>query len=64
MHLNLPGRPEGSAFTMEMIEEAIDEGIKTRLPVPEIEYFAFVGMRGAPQMMQRSESPIKEKMGS
>jgi hypothetical protein len=46
LHLNLPGLPEGSAFTAEKIMDAIDRGVRVRPPVQEVSYFAFVDMSG------------------
>ncbi len=44
LHLNLPGLPEGSAFTAEMVMNAIDRGVKVRPPEDGIDYFGFVDM--------------------
>jgi len=46
LHLNLPGLPEGSAFTAEKIMEAIERGVKVRPPQEGIEYAAFCDMSG------------------
>jgi len=46
LHLNLPGLPEGSAYTAEMVMNAVDRGIHVRPPEQGIEYFAFVDMSG------------------
>jgi len=46
LHLNLPGLPEGSAFTAEKVMESIERGVKVRLPVEGVEYAAFVDMSG------------------
>jgi len=46
LHLNLPGSPEGSAFNAERVMEAVDRGVKARLPVEGIEYTGFVDMSG------------------
>jgi len=46
LHLNLPGLPEGSAFTAEMVMNAIDRGVRVRSPVDGLKYFAFVDMSG------------------
>lgn len=46
LHLNLPGLPEGSAFTAEKVMEAVERGVKLRAPLPNIEYVAFVDMSG------------------
>ncbi|MCZ6626561.1 MAG: hypothetical protein O7B35_20375, partial [Deltaproteobacteria bacterium] len=42
LHLNLPGLPEGSAFTAEMVMGAVERGVKVRPPKDEIDYAAFV----------------------
>jgi hypothetical protein len=41
LHLNLPGLPAGSAYTAEMIMDAIARGCMQRDPVPGITYSAF-----------------------
>jgi len=46
LHLNLPGAPEGSAFSAEKVMEAVERGIRVRLPQPKITYFAFTDMSG------------------
>ncbi len=46
LHLNLPGLPEGSAYTAETIMEAIDRGVTVRHPEPGITYRAFTDMSG------------------
>ena len=46
LHLNLPGLPEGSAFTAEMIMGSIDRGVKVRQYIEDTKYFAFVDMSG------------------
>lgn len=46
LHLNLPGLPEGSAFTAEMIMDSVERGVSSRPPGEGIEYFAFVDMSG------------------
>ncbi|MBI3001326.1 MAG: hypothetical protein HYY46_23175 [Deltaproteobacteria bacterium] len=46
LHLNLPGLPEGSAFTAEKIMEVIERGIKIRQPKDGVEYVGFVDMSG------------------
>jgi hypothetical protein len=46
LHLNLPGLPEGSAFTAEMIMGAIERGVRIRLPGEASSHFAFVDMSG------------------
>ncbi len=46
LHLNLPGLPEGSAYSVEKIMEAVERGVTVRAPMDGIEYFAFVDMSG------------------
>lgn len=46
LHLNLPGLPEGSAFSPEPVMDAIARGVAVRPPVPGVEYCAFVDMSG------------------
>jgi len=46
LHLNLPGLPEGSAFTADAIMGAVARGVKVRKPVSGIHYFGFVDMSG------------------
>jgi hypothetical protein len=46
LHLNLPGLPEGSAFTAEKVMEAIERGVKLRPPQPGVEYVGFCDMSG------------------
>jgi hypothetical protein len=46
LHLNLPGLPEGSAFTAEAIMDAIDRGVRIRLPSEASSHVAFVDMSG------------------
>jgi hypothetical protein len=46
LHLNLPGLPEGSAYSVDMIDAAIERGCKIRPPDPHIKYVAFVDMSG------------------
>jgi hypothetical protein len=46
LHLNLPGLPEGSAYTAEMAMDAIDRGVRVRPPAPGVQYVAFVDMSG------------------
>ena len=46
LHLNLPGLPEGSAYSVDMIDVSIERGVKIRAPEPTIKYFAFVDMSG------------------
>jgi hypothetical protein len=42
LHLNLPGLPEGAAFTAEMVMDAVNRGVFTRPPVDGLTYHAFV----------------------
>jgi len=46
LHLNLPGLPEGSAFTAEVIFDAMTRGVRVRQPERGIIYQAFVDMSG------------------
>jgi hypothetical protein len=46
LHLNLPGLPEGSAFTLEKVVSAIDKGVTVREPERYTKYYAFVDMSG------------------
>lgn len=46
LHLCEGGLPEGSAYTVEAIDAAIERGIKVRPPQAGIEYVAFVDMSG------------------
>jgi hypothetical protein len=46
LHLNLPGLPEGSAFTAETIMDAVERGTASRPREAGIEYHAFVDMSG------------------
>lgn len=46
LHLNLPGLPEGSAFTTEAIMGCVARGVKVRKPVKGVHYFGFVDMSG------------------
>ena len=46
LHLNLPGLPEGSAYSVEMVDAAIERGVKIRPPVENTQYFGFVDMSG------------------
>ena len=46
LHLNLPGLPEGSAFSVEKVMDAVERGVCVRLPAPGSRYFAFVDMSG------------------
>ena len=42
LHLNLPGLPEGSAFSVEPVMDAVSRGVFSRPPVPGVRYHAFV----------------------
>ena len=46
LHLNLPGSPEGSAYSAEKIMEAVARGVAVRLPEPGVMYHGFVDMSG------------------
>ena len=46
LHLNLPGLPEGSAYQLEPLLDAIARGCRHRPPEPGVVYFAFVDMSG------------------
>lgn len=46
LHLNLPGLPEGSAFTAEMVMGAVERGRPHRESEPGTAYKAFVDMSG------------------
>jgi phage terminase large subunit-like protein len=46
LHLNLPGLPEGSAYTAEMVMEAFDRGVTRRHPEPGLVYSAANDMSG------------------
>jgi len=46
LHLNLPGLPEGSAFTAEKVMAAFDRSRDDLPPEPGIDYRAFVDMSG------------------
>jgi hypothetical protein len=46
LHLNLPGLPEGSAFSVEKIADAIERGVKVRPPRDCTSYMSFVDMSG------------------
>jgi hypothetical protein len=46
LHLNLPGLPEGSAFQVEPVMDAIQRGVKARPPLDGVRYSAFVDMSG------------------
>jgi hypothetical protein len=44
--LNLPGLPEGSAFSFEKIDNAIERGVRVRPPQTDLTYSGFVDMSG------------------
>jgi hypothetical protein len=46
LHLNLPGLPEGSAFTLQAVDAAIDRGVLKREPERYVKYVAFCDMSG------------------
>lgn len=46
LHLNLPGLPEGSAYSFEKIDDAIERGVLVRSPMADKNYYAFVDMSG------------------
>jgi len=46
LHLNLPGSPEGAAFSAEKIMDSIARGVSVRLPLPGVTYHGFVDMSG------------------
>jgi hypothetical protein len=46
LHLNLPGLPEGSAYSAEPVMDAIARGLTLRKPEPGVTYVAFVDMSG------------------
>ncbi len=46
LHLNLPGLPEGSAFTAESVMAAVDRTRRLGVPDPTVNYLAFVDMAG------------------
>jgi hypothetical protein len=46
LHLNLPGAPDGAAFSGEQVMLAIVAGRKRLRPVPGVRYQAFVDMSG------------------
>lgn len=49
LHLNLPGLPEGSAYQLEPLQDAIPRGTRQRPPEPGIVYSGFVDMSGGSQ---------------
>jgi hypothetical protein len=46
LHLNLPGAPEGSAYSAEKIMDSVDRGVSVRLPMAGEKYFGFCDMSG------------------
>ena len=46
LHLNLGGSPEGSAFSAEMIMDAVTRGVRIRKPERGIQFFGFADMSG------------------
>lgn len=46
LHLNLPGLPEGSAFAVEAVMDAVARGVRQRRPEADTGYLAFVDMSG------------------
>ncbi len=46
LHLNLGGLPEGSAFQVEPVMDAIARGVRSRAPESGVAYVAFVDMSG------------------
>ncbi|MBI4348489.1 MAG: hypothetical protein HY553_16735, partial [Elusimicrobia bacterium] len=46
LHLNLPGLPEGSAFAVEAVMDAVARGVRQRPAEAETLYVAFVDMSG------------------
>ena len=46
LHQNLPGSPEGAAFSAEKVMDAVERGVKVGPPKPDLNYFAFVDMSG------------------
>ena len=46
LHENLPGSPEGSAYSAEKVFDAIESGIRARLCDPAMKYVAFADMSG------------------
>jgi hypothetical protein len=46
LHLNLPGVPEGSAYSPEPVMDSIERGMSARAPQPGLVYAAFVDMSG------------------
>jgi hypothetical protein len=46
LHLNLPGAPEGAAFSAEKVMDSVERGTKARLRESGVEYRGFVDMSG------------------
>lgn len=46
LHLNLPGLPDGAAYTAEAVMEAVDRGVSARPALSGVRYFAFADMSG------------------
>jgi len=46
LHLNLPGSPEGSAYSAEKVMDSIDRNVSVRPPQTGISYLGFVDMSG------------------
>jgi hypothetical protein len=46
LHLNLGGLPEGAAYTVEMVLDAIERAVTRRAPQPGVAYVAFCDMSG------------------
>jgi hypothetical protein len=46
LHLNLPGLPQGSAFTAEAVMDAVARGVRVRPPEPGVVYHAFIDPAG------------------
>jgi hypothetical protein len=49
LHLNEPGLPAGSVFSIEPVADAIARGVRRRAPEPGIVYVAFCDMSGGSQ---------------
>ena len=46
LHLNLPGSPEGCAYSAEKVMDSVERGVSVRPPEAGIVYFGFVDMSG------------------
>jgi phage terminase large subunit-like protein len=46
LHLNLPGSPEGAAYQVEVVMEAIERGVRERAPQSGVSYVAACDMSG------------------